>query len=106
MVCILQYRNFRGILVNEEKDILADKYSNNIFDYLLDLLDDSLTWDDVAWLKSVTKLPMVLKGILTPDDAVLGVKSGASAIFVSNHGGRQLDNTPATVYKRDKQFLF
>lgn len=46
---------------------------------------------------SNTKLPIVLKGILTPEDAILGVKHGASAILVSNHGGRQFDGGPATV---------
>ncbi|XP_001604745.1 hydroxyacid oxidase 1-like [Nasonia vitripennis] len=98
--CLNKYKAKAAIFeeyLSTKKDVLVKGYSNNILDYLLDLLDDSLTWDDVAWLKSVTKLPIVLKGILTPEDAVLGVESGASAIFVSNHGGRQLDNTPATL---------
>ena len=46
---------------------------------------------------SITKLPIVLKGILTAEDAVLGVEHGASAILVSNHGARQVDGTPASV---------
>lgn len=49
------------------------------------------TWEDVEWLRSVTSLPIVLKGILRADDARLAVEHGASAIIVSNHGGRQLD---------------
>ena len=57
----------------------------------------ALTWDDVAWLRSLTELPIVLKGILTPGDAVRGVEAGAGAIAVSNHGGRQLDGVPATI---------
>ena len=51
-------------------------------------LDSSLTWKDVDWLKSITKLPVVLKGILTAEDAVLAVKHGVAGIIVSNHGGR------------------
>ncbi|HEY0754471.1 MAG TPA: alpha-hydroxy acid oxidase [Ktedonobacteraceae bacterium] len=50
-----------------------------------------LTWDDVAWLRSITSLPIVLKGILAVEDALLALEYGASAIIVSNHGGRQLD---------------
>lgn len=51
----------------------------------------SMTWDYIDWLKGATKVPVVLKGILSPEDAVLAVKYGADAISVSNHGGRQLD---------------
>lgn len=49
------------------------------------------------WRVSITKLPIVLKGILRPDDAELAVQHGVSAIGVSNHGGRQLDGVQATV---------
>jgi 4-hydroxymandelate oxidase len=61
------------------------------------LLDQSLTWDAVAWLKSITALPIVLKGILTAEDTRLAVDHGAEGIIVSNHGGRQLDGVPATI---------
>ncbi|XP_008207594.1 peroxisomal (S)-2-hydroxy-acid oxidase-like [Nasonia vitripennis] len=60
-------------------------------------IDDSLTWEAVGWIKSVTHLPIVLKGILTAEDAVLAANHGASAIIVSNHGARQLDGSPATI---------
>jgi 4-hydroxymandelate oxidase len=56
-----------------------------------------VTWDDVEWLRSITKLPVVLKGILNPDDADHAVKNGVSGIIVSNHGARDLDTTPATI---------
>jgi len=59
--------------------------------------DTSLSWDDIAWLRGLTNLPLVIKGILTADDAVLAVDHGAAAIVVSNHGGRQLDRTPASI---------
>ena len=51
----------------------------------------------MPWLRSVTSLPIVLKGILTEEDAALAVKHGVDAIVVSNHGGRQLDSVPASV---------
>jgi isopentenyl diphosphate isomerase/L-lactate dehydrogenase-like FMN-dependent dehydrogenase len=57
----------------------------------------SLTWADLAWLRSVTALPIILKGILTAEDAALAVEHGAEGIVVSNHGGRQLDGVPATI---------
>ncbi|KAM5343276.1 hypothetical protein ACJ41O_014242 [Fusarium nematophilum] len=60
-------------------------------------IDASLTWEAVSYLKSVTKLPIWLKGIMTPEDAVLAIENGADAIFVSNHGGRQLDGSPPTL---------
>ncbi len=59
--------------------------------------DPSLSWDGVAWLRSITTLPIVLKGILTPEDAVLAVEHGADAVIVSNHGGRQLDSGEPTL---------
>ncbi len=55
------------------------------------------TWEDVAWLRSVTKLPFVLKGILSPDDAEQAITLGVDGIGVSNHGGRTLDTLPATM---------
>ena len=61
------------------------------------LFDQSLTWDALDWLKSITSLPIVVKGILTAEDAQLAVEHGAAGIIVSNHGGRQLDGVPATI---------
>ncbi|MBO0801188.1 MAG: alpha-hydroxy-acid oxidizing protein [Blastocatellia bacterium] len=55
------------------------------------------SWDHIDWLRKTTSLPIALKGILHPDDAVLAVEHGASAVIVSNHGGRQLDTAPATI---------
>ena len=60
-------------------------------------LDASLRWEDVEWLKSVTSLPVFLKGVLTPEDASLACESGVSGIVVSNHGGRQLDSTVSSL---------
>ena len=55
------------------------------------------TWRDVEWLRAFTKLPLVIKGILDPDDAELAIQAGAEAIVVSNHGGRNLDTAPAAI---------
>jgi 4-hydroxymandelate oxidase len=56
-------------------------------------LDPALEWKDVDWLCSLTSLPVLLKGVLHPDDARLGLEHGAAGIVVSNHGGRQLDGS-------------
>jgi 4-hydroxymandelate oxidase len=61
------------------------------------LLDASVSWRDLEWVASEGKLPVVLKGIVTAEDAELAVEHGAAAIVVSNHGGRQLDGVPATL---------
>lgn len=62
------------------------------------LLRHAPTWDDLAWLRSVTRLPIVLKGVLHPDDARQALALGADALVVSNHGGRTLDTAPATAH--------
>lgn len=56
-----------------------------------------VTWDDLAWLAELSRLPLVVKGIMTGEDAELACEHGAAAVWVSNHGARQLDRTPATV---------
>ena len=62
-----------------------------------ELFDPSITWSDVAWLKSIWNGPIVIKGIMTPEDAKLAIKAGADAIWISNHGGRQLDGVSGTI---------
>ncbi|MEU2718494.1 alpha-hydroxy-acid oxidizing protein [Streptomyces sp. NPDC007205] len=57
----------------------------------------SLTWDGLAWLRELTSLPILLKGILHPDDARLALAHGMDGVIVSNHGGRQLDGTAAAL---------
>ncbi|MDO9479183.1 MAG: alpha-hydroxy acid oxidase [Hydrogenophaga sp.] len=60
------------------------------------LLNHAPTWDDVTWLRSISPLPLLLKGITHPADAVEAVRCGAAGVIVSNHGGRTLDTVPAT----------
>jgi len=61
------------------------------------LLDDSVSWRDLEWIASESRLPVILKGIVTAEDAKIALEHGAAAIAVSNHGGRQLDGAPATL---------
>ena len=61
------------------------------------LLDPDLTWDDIAWLTSITDLPVFVKGLVRADDAERAVDAGAAGVIVSNHGGRQLDTAPAAI---------
>ena len=60
-------------------------------------LDPTLTWDDVKWVKDLWQGPLIIKGIMCEEGAVLAAASGADAIIISNHGGRQLDGAPASI---------
>lgn len=59
--------------------------------------DPALTWDAIAWLRSITTLPLLVKGVMTYDDARLAVEHGVDGVVVSNHGGRQLDGALASL---------
>lgn len=63
---------------------------------LADLLRTAPTWDDVAWLRAHTRLPLLLKGVVHPEDAREALRQGVDALIVSNHGGRALDTVPAS----------
>lgn len=65
--------------------------SSGIAEHAREQFDPTLTWADLAWLRERTRLPLVLKGVLTAEDARLAVEHGVDALLVSNHGGRQLD---------------
>ncbi|XP_072546434.1 2-Hydroxyacid oxidase 1 [Salminus brasiliensis] len=65
--------------------------------YVAQAIDPSLKWEDVAWLKRITSLPVVVKGVLRAEDAREALKYGVDGILVSNHGARQLDCVPATI---------
>jgi 4-hydroxymandelate oxidase len=60
-------------------------------------LDPAVSWKDVEWLRSFAKIPLLLKGVLNPDDADRAVNAGVAGIMVSNHGGRNFDTVPATI---------
>jgi L-lactate dehydrogenase (cytochrome) len=59
--------------------------------------DATLNWKDVEWVRSIWRGPLIIKGILDPDDAKLATQAGVSALVVSNHGGRQLDGAPSSI---------
>ncbi|HEX8950627.1 MAG TPA: alpha-hydroxy acid oxidase, partial [Polyangia bacterium] len=59
--------------------------------------DAGFSWRDLDELRGMTKLPLILKGVLRADDAARAVEHGCAALIVSNHGGRQLDGVPATL---------
>ncbi len=64
---------------------------NNYIGWLTDNFDPSISWKDLEWIREFWDGPMVIKGILDPEDAKDAVRFGADGIIVSNHGGRQLD---------------
>ncbi|MFC7213577.1 alpha-hydroxy-acid oxidizing protein [Saliphagus sp. GCM10025334] len=78
------------------RDLLADPPEENpdaaVMTFVDVFGDASLTWDDLEWLAGVTDLPILVKGIVHPEDATLALESGADGVIVSNHGGRQVDN--------------
>ena len=88
----LKYANFSS--VQQRKRF---KSNAELGAHIIALLDCSVDWKILDWLRSITSLPVVVKGILTPEDARLAVQHGAQGILVSNHGGRQLDGVPAAV---------
>ncbi|HCT75069.1 MAG TPA: alpha-hydroxy-acid oxidizing enzyme [Micromonosporaceae bacterium] len=78
--------------VNIDPDLMTSTYQGDgIAKHAAHTFDQTITWADLAWLRSLTDLPLVLKGVLTAEDAALAIDHGVDAIVVSNHGGRQLD---------------
>jgi 4-hydroxymandelate oxidase len=78
--------------VNVDAALMAASYGEDgIAAHARQTFDTSITWSDLAWLKGLSDLPLVVKGVLTAEDAALAVEHGADAIVVTNHGGRQLD---------------
>jgi isopentenyl diphosphate isomerase/L-lactate dehydrogenase-like FMN-dependent dehydrogenase len=64
---------------------------------LAEVVDPRVTWRDLEWLRSISSLPLLVKGILTEEDATLACEHGVDGLVVSNHGGRQLDGAPASL---------
>lgn len=80
------------------RDALRSPLPRAAVETFLDVFSDpSLTWDDLARLREWTSLPVLLKGVLQPDDASLALDHGVDGIVVSNHGGRQVDRSVATL---------
>ncbi|XP_031375405.1 peroxisomal (S)-2-hydroxy-acid oxidase GLO4-like [Punica granatum] len=88
-----QVKNFEGLLPT---DVVSDKGSD-LQAYAEATFDPSFSWKDIEWLRSITNLPILIKGILTREDAIKAMEVGVAGIIVSNHGARQLDYSPATI---------
>ncbi len=93
----MELPNYRGLgigamNVSEGKEAsgLAQHFSQNI--------DPALCWSDIDWLAAQTALPLVVKGVLRADDAIMAWKHGAKGVIVSNHGGRQLDTAIPSIH--------
>ncbi|WIA09164.1 hypothetical protein OEZ85_008575 [Tetradesmus obliquus] len=78
-------------------DARDSSHSSGLFELFAREVDDTLTWEAIPWLRSITKLPIYIKGVLSPADALLALQHGVDGIVVSNHGGRQLDYSPAAL---------
>ncbi len=64
---------------------------------LSDMFDGTVSWDDIAWIREMWEGPIVVKGVLAPEEAIRAAELGLDGVVVSNHGGRQLDHAPATI---------
>lgn len=89
----LTLKNFKGLDLGK----IERTDDSGLASYASGQVDRSLNWRDVKWLQTITKLPILVKGVLTAEDARLSVEAGAAGIVVSNHGARQLDYVPATI---------
>ncbi|KAG6669040.1 hypothetical protein I3843_01G207200 [Carya illinoinensis] len=86
-------KNLEGLLSIE----VDSNSGSNLEAYAKATMDASLCWKDVEWLRSITNMPILIKGILTREDAIKAAEIGVAGIVVSNHGARQLDYSPATI---------
>jgi glycolate oxidase len=91
-LCVCVDRNYYG---RRERDIIARA---NVREGFGDpSFQMGLKWSDLVWMKQHMKLPLIVKGVATAEDAKLSVEHGADVVYVSNHGGRQLDHAQATI---------
>ena len=86
----ITFRNLLGLGERDDVKTLAAFMNAKI-------LNPGATWEDLAWLRKIWKRKIVVKGIMTPEDAVMALDHGADGIFISNHGGRQLETSPSTL---------
>ncbi len=90
----IEQRNLVGIGL-EERTVTTDSGTPPIIAATGGFI--ALVWDDIAWLRRITRLPLLIKGILTAEDAVMAVEHGAEGIVVSNHGARQVDTVVTSI---------
>jgi (S)-2-hydroxy-acid oxidase len=89
----LTLKNFEGLDLGK----MEKTSDSGLASYVAGQIDRTLSWKDVSWLKTITKMPILVKGVITAEDTKLALRCGAAGIIVSNHGARQLDYVPATI---------
>jgi L-lactate dehydrogenase (cytochrome) len=85
------FGNLAGYVTGKKEDVTS------LSVWIAGQFDTTLNWNDVEWIKSLWPGKLILKGILDPEDARIAAKTGAHALVVSNHGGRQLDGAPSSI---------
>jgi isopentenyl diphosphate isomerase/L-lactate dehydrogenase-like FMN-dependent dehydrogenase len=89
--------NLQGITMPGGSGPGGRSTGSDLADFFAAEHDASLSWKDIEWLRSLSPMPVVLKGVMTREDARLAAEAGVDGIIVSNHGGRQLDGVPAAI---------
>jgi len=84
-------------LATSGKSDFPDVEGSGLAAYVNTLFDPSLSWSDLEWLCSLTRLPVLIKGVVRGDDSAMAIDHGVAGVIVSNHGGRQLDTAPAPI---------
>jgi len=87
----------KNLMPSGREQFPDEKADSGLAAYVTWQFDPTLSWKDVEWLCSKSKIPVLLKGVLHPEDARLAIDHGAAGVIVSNHGARQLDTVPATI---------
>nr|GMD34986.1 peroxisomal (S)-2-hydroxy-acid oxidase [Ipomoea batatas] len=89
----LTFKNFEGL----DLGMMEKGDESGLTSFVAGEIDRTLTWKDVQWLQTITSLPVLIKGVLTAEDARIAIQVGVAGIIVSNHGARQLDYVPSTI---------
>ena len=87
----------KNLMPAGKEQLPRDMAGSGLAAYVTSLFDPALSWKDLDWLCSITKLPVLIKGVVHADDARQALDYGVAGVIVSNHGGRQLDTAPATI---------
>lgn len=96
-ICITVDLPVIGVRNRMERSRFAVPVELSVPHMMENFMGSPVTWKDIEWLRTITQLPILLKGILDSDDAGIALGNGVSGIIVSNHGARDLDSTPATI---------
>jgi isopentenyl diphosphate isomerase/L-lactate dehydrogenase-like FMN-dependent dehydrogenase len=89
--------SIKNLMPAGREQLPKEEADSGLAAYVTWQFDPTLSWKEVDWLCSKAKIPVLLKGVLHPEDARLAIDHGAAGVIVSNHGARQLDTVPATI---------